>query len=452
MDGVDESLLAKMPLAEAVLTLWRFVANEDRLQAVFDRHRGRCYEQSISFTTMVQLVADALLEHEGSGNQSFARAQESGELEATTRAAYGKLGRLPIALSVGWFGELSSAVAELFPDQAQRKTAACLSDFTIVTIDGKTVKRVAKRLKPLRTMGGGVIGGKALVATEYATGLAIALAADPDGDVNDARLAPDLLPQVCQQFDGPLLWVADRGFSDPLQISRFAAGDDSFVLRYNAKVKFVRDEQATVRDGVDDEGRPFTDECGWLGGDSNKHQCYVRRMTLYREDGDDVSIVTDLFGTRKYPAQDLLNLYRERWGIEQMFQQVTEVFGLEKLIGGRPEATIFQFAFCLLLYNQMQLVRAYVVKHQGGEVEEVSLEQLYIDVRRELIAWAVVVGHVELSRQSAAQTRRKLDKLLKNQWTDRWYKAIRSSPPPNKRTPKKKTHVSAYRALIAAKS
>ena len=40
-----------------------------------------------------------------------------------------------------------------------------------------------------------------------------------------------------------------------------------------------------------------------------------------------------------------------------MFQQVTEVFGLEHLIGTRPEGVIFQFAMCLLLYNLIQVVR-----------------------------------------------------------------------------------------------
>jgi PAS domain-containing protein len=452
MDGMDGAVLAKMPLAEAVLTIWRFVADEDRLQAIFEQHRGRCYEQSISFATMVRLVADALLEHEGSGNQSFTRAHESGKLEATTRAAYGKLGRLPIALSVGWFDELSSAIAELFPEQVRRETAPCLDDFTIVTIDGKTVKRIAKRLKPLRNTGGGVIGGKALVATEYATGLAIALAADPDGDANDAKLVPDLLPQVRQRIDHPRLWVADRAFCDPLQISRFTEEGDSFVLRYNAKAKFTRDMEQSLREGADDKGRSFTDECGWLGRDGNKHQCYVRRITLHREEGDEIAIVTDLFGPRKHPANDLLALYRERWGIEQMFQQVTEIFGLKKLIGGRPEATIFQLAFCLLLYNQMQLVRAYVVKHQGGEAEDVSLEQLFIDVRRELIAWAVVVGPLDMRRCTARQTGRRLDKLLKNQWSDRWIKAIKASTEPSKPKPKTKTHTSAYRALLAAKT
>ena len=45
-------------------------------------------------------------------------------------------------------------------------------------------------------------------------------------------------------------------------------------------------------------------------------------------------------------------------GIERMFQQVAEVFHLATLIGGSPEATVFQLAFCLLLYNMIQVVRA----------------------------------------------------------------------------------------------
>lgn len=442
-------MLARMPLAEAVLTVWRFVCDEQRLEAVFRQHRGRSYEQSISFGSMVQLVADALLEHEGSGRQSFERAHEAGDLEATPRAAYAKLGRLPIALSVGWFGEMAAAVGELFPAEGRRDPPPSLAGFRVITIDGKTIKRVAKRLKPLRKTSGGVIGGKALVATERSTGLAIAMSADPDGEAHDARLVPELLPRVRERMSGPRLWLADRAFCDPLQISRFAAESDAYVLRYNAKNKFTRDEEHPVVESADSEGRQVIDEVGVIGGPSNKHRRAVRRITLVREDGDDVSIVTELFDA---PADELLGLYRERWGIERMFQQVTEVFGLKKLIGGRPEATLFQFAFCLLLYNQMRLVQAYVEKHQAWEPEMVSIEQLFVDVRRELIAWAVVVGAADLPQRSASETRRRLDRLLRTQWSDRWVKAIHAKQPKKPPGPKSKTHTSAYRALLQAKT
>lgn len=455
MDGLDDEVLARMPLAEAVLVVWKHVVNEEHLNEVFQRYRGRGYEQKISFSLMVQLIADALLEHGGSGNQSFSRSEEAGELPATTRAAYGKLGRLPIRLSEGLLAEMTDRLRELFPQQALQQPPEKLRGFAVVTIDGKTIKRVAKRLKPLRDVSGGVLGGKTVVATELATGLAVAMAADLDGHANDVRLVPQLLPEVRRRVSEPRLWLADRQFCDLVQIERFVEQGDAFVLRYNAKLKFQCDPDEPVRESVDSRGRRVTEECGWLGRDSHAKQCYVRRVTLHREDGDNIVIVTNLFGPRKYPATQLLDLYLQRWGIEQMFQKVTEVFGLEHLIGSSSEATVFQLAFCLLLYNQIQLIRAYVAKHQDRECESISLEQLFTDVRRELIAWTVVVPAAvtakAIPQRTPAQTRRRLDRLLKPQWSDRWIKAVNKKRRPHQSRPTSKTHTSVYRALKAAK-
>lgn len=60
----------------------------------------------------------------------------------------------------------------------------------------------------------------------------------------------------------------------------------------------------------------------------------------------------------QYPANALFDLYLARWGIERVFQQITEVFHLQTLIGTTPQGTVFQCAFCLLLYNLGQVVRA----------------------------------------------------------------------------------------------
>jgi len=45
-----------MPLAGAVLLLWRWVADDQRLQNVLEQRRGRCYEKIISFAMMVRLL------------------------------------------------------------------------------------------------------------------------------------------------------------------------------------------------------------------------------------------------------------------------------------------------------------------------------------------------------------------------------------------------------------
>jgi hypothetical protein len=125
-----------------------------------------------------------------------------------------------------------------------------------VVVDGKKIKRVAKRLLPTRNQPGKLYGGKLLVAFLPAEGVAVGLAADVDGEANDIRSA-----------------------------------------------------SACCR--------------------------YVRRVTLIRPGGEDVGVITGRLDDRQYPAADLLAIYLTRWQIENVFQQITEVFHLQRLIGCR---------------------------------------------------------------------------------------------------------------------
>ena len=207
-------VLAALPLAEATLELLRVIADEDRLNALYDKHRGRGYEKLITFPQMVRMIGDALLQEGGSGYRAFSRAKEAGELEASMVAVYGKLGRLNIPLSQAFLADGTDPLREIFPVQARRKPPKSLRKLATVILDGKAIKNVAKRLKPLRGVAGGLLGGRTLVALEYATGLAIAMHAEADGDANDARFVPDLLPVVRERVAGCRLWLADRGFCD----------------------------------------------------------------------------------------------------------------------------------------------------------------------------------------------------------------------------------------------
>jgi hypothetical protein len=157
MDRLTSEVLARMPLAEAVLLWWRWAADEEHLQSVFERWRGRCYQKIISFALIVHLVADALLEYAGSGRRSFVRAKERKELDASVRAVYGKLGRMPISLSMAFLAECTDRLRPLYPEQARTPLPKSLADFQVVVFDGKALKRVAKRLK-LRGIPGGVGG------------------------------------------------------------------------------------------------------------------------------------------------------------------------------------------------------------------------------------------------------------------------------------------------------
>jgi hypothetical protein len=48
-DEFDRAVLSRLPLAEAILSLWSWVSDDDHLADLYERHRGGCYEKKITF-------------------------------------------------------------------------------------------------------------------------------------------------------------------------------------------------------------------------------------------------------------------------------------------------------------------------------------------------------------------------------------------------------------------
>jgi hypothetical protein len=446
-------------LADATLSLWAYVLQPSFLAQVFAEYRGRSFEETLTFARLVDLIGDALVHHEGSGRQSFTRAREQGTLATSSEAVYGKLRRVPLSLSLGFFTEGTTRLRAVLPPQ---HLAAELPDslvaFTVVVGDGKTLKRVAKRLLPARGAAGKVYGGKLLVAFLPSQGVAVAMAADPDGERNECRLVSQVVEQTRQVVSGPRLWVLDRQFCDLVQPVRCSEDEDHFLIRYHPKVRFCPDLTQSAVVTQDAQGRHVVEDWGWLGAESNPRRRFVRRLTLTRPGEDTIILITDLLDSTRYPAADLLTVYLARWGIERVFQQITEVFALRRLIGSTPQATVFQAAFCLLLYNMLQVLRGYIAsaRPQPCLAETLSTEQLFYDVQRELTAVSVLVapamvGAVYTEEVSQAELCQRLHILLDSLWTPRWRKAVNTKPRPKvARVKRSGAHTSMHRLLHAA--
>lgn len=457
MDGLSGKLLERLPLAEGVLSLLSWATEESFLEQVFQEHRGRSYAGLVSFSGLVQLIADALLEQEGSARQALIRCEERNEQEASRQAVYGKLRRMPIGLSKALLSQATDRLLELFPARATQELPACLQALEVFVIDGKKLKNAAKRLKPARAYAGRPLGGKTLAGLNLRTGLIAAMNAHLDGETNDAPLIPELLPQLRQRTKLQRLYVCDSQFCDLVQTRRFQEGGDHFLLRYHPKNKFYADPTREPQTGVDGQQRPYREEWGWLGAASNQQRVYVRMITLTRPSEEDLILVADLLDAAAFPAVDLLETYRLRWNIERVFQQVTEVFHLQQLISSSPQGTIFQGAFCMLLYNLIQVTRGYIAAAQQRPPATISSELLFKDIHRELIGlhvFAEKLGDTITVRTfaNAADLSHHLTQLFRHEWHDRWLK----SPPkkiPRHTAPKIPIaggHTSIHRILQAA--
>ncbi len=257
------------------------------------------------------------------------------------------------------------------------------------------------------------------------------------------------------------MWVADRQFCDLIQPRRFADDADHFVVRYGHNTSFHADPGRTPTDGTDADGRAVRQEWGWLGAEGQgERRLYVRRVTLVRPGDEDVAVVTDLLDEQRYPAPDLLAVYLTRWQIENAFQQITEVFHLQRLIGCRPPATVFQASLCLVLFNVLQLVRGSITagRPEPTAVEDVSAEQIFADLTKDLVGLhevlsvEEVVGGVGVP-EGDEPLRDRLRTLLGGLWSPKWAKVRNKKPRPKKPPPRKSGgHTSVHKLLREARS
>jgi len=461
MDSVRESVRQELPLAEAALRVFRQALDERVLDEVYAAHRGSCYEQTLSFSALENLVLEALTVYHGSGHAAFGQAEREGRLPVREANVYGKLSRVPLAVSMALLREGSRRLPDVLPDGSEPAVAwpKSLAALTPIVVDGKKIKNAAKRLAGLRRLPGKLLAAKVLAGVSLRTGLVVAFEADPDGERNDVPLVDGLLPQVRSAVDGPIVWIADRQFADLNLPEKFAGERDHYVVRMTKTLSFTADPDRPAQAGVDANGRSYAERWGWIGRASEKRRRYVRLIELGQttDTGDELRLITDLLDASLYPASDLLQAYRLRWGIERVFQQVTEVFGLQTLIGCRPEGAVLQAAVCFLLYNAIQVLRSHVARAGGLSTARVSSELLFREVVKQLTCWDYLIDRETTQSElqtlgTAEQLRHWLTTRLDGCWNDGWRKAPTKKKPatgwkPPKTPPGHGGHTSVYRAL-----
>jgi len=456
MDGFSLQILKKVPLAQATFRVLSFALDDGLLDAIYEEHRGKTYTKIITFPLITRLVCDALFQDK-SGRRVFENARQEKTLAASVEAAYKKLGRVPVAVSTAFLEGTSARIRELFP-QGCEETAlpASLAHFSGIVVDGKATKQIPHRLKPLRTEKvGGLVGGRGLVAHHLQSGLVLGMEADEDGDANETPWVPKLVQKVRRDNPGPRLWIADRQFSYPSSLAEFGRDDDAFVVRYSKAIPFFPDESRESRAGQDAEGRDFVEEWGWLGVTRHPLRRYVRRISVQRSGKEAVIVATSLLDAEQYPATDLLEAYRCRTNIEYVFERITEVFALRRLIGTSPRATVFQLSLCLVMYNVLHLVRAYIARANRKPLSRVSPKKLLEDIREQMTSCLVIL-EVEaltacLSKSGTIDEMKKFLAKTLHVWESRWIKAKPQRNRPE--TPlRQRCHDSVFRVLQRAKA
>jgi hypothetical protein len=449
----------KLPLAEA---FWQFLGQvwpDDELDAAFDQHRGRHYQRELSFAEIVHLVLDSLTLARGRVHPVL---RDKPKLKATKQAYYGKIARMPTAVSHAMVSADAAKLRPLLPAaMAHPQSKTGLGQFRHLVFDGHTLKRGSKRLKAVRGTPGRPLAAKLLAVLELQSDLVVGLASDKDAHANDQALLPDALAQVRSTLPGPKLWIGDRQFGNLANFKRCAVDGDHCLLRKTSQATFTPDADP-ARTGQDEQGRSWIDEKGLFSSTREGEQA-ARRITVTRSGQPPLVLVTSLLDADEFPANDLLELYRQRWSIERKFQTVGKLFATAPSIAGQPDGAVFQAALTLLLANNLQTLQTILAGEQEKTAASVSTQNLHDALRKELEACRLLMTVEDLAAtlkerlppSDGDEWMKTMRSLLKQAWRPAFEKSVqpgRKYPPKVKHRRGTAGHFSVGKALADAKA
>jgi Transposase DDE domain len=184
------------------------------------------------------------------------------------------------------------------------------------------------------------------------------------------------------------------------------AGHD-FVIRVGSNVKLLRKlGYARERGGL---VYLWTDRAA-----AQQEPPLVLRLVVFQGERHPVYLVSSLLDARQTPDQILLELYRQRWGVEVFHRGLKQTFGRRKLRSQTPGHVHLEVAWSLFALWAICLLAEYHQQRHGKSAKPVSLAGVLRVIRRAL-------------REYACPCRLRLDLLLAGAVLDGYERTCKDS-------------------------
>ena len=364
-----EAFANKTPVAVLVRAVLQRDLNPERMDELFHSTAERQYEKTLLFSTVMMLMTNVVLKSVKNINRAFHHYREL--IPVTIKALYNKINNIETAVSrelvADSFRNLSPVVAKL-----NGKQAPFLPGFRTLLLDGNHFAATERRLKELRNKTAGPLPGQALVIYDQEYGMVRDVIPCEDGHAQERSLLDPILEQIRHKD----LIVADRNFCVISFLAGIANRGGYFVIRHHGQLKCWKGITPQKLVGVTETGEVYEQNI-IIEQETSGTVLRLRRITVKlnqkTRDGDkEIHILTNL-SWKDASALVVSEIYRKRWRIEGLFQELTQSLACEIDTLAYPPAAVFAFCLALKAYNAVSLVRA-ALRGQLGEsvVEELS--------------------------------------------------------------------------------
>lgn len=272
----------------------------------------------------------------------------------------------------GFFREVFRSVCERVLAGArpgyQKSLRKMLPAFAEVwVVDGSGLDRVARRLAVTRRVRRVLIPGSVIAYYDVFRGVLRSL------DFYERLLGGEAsrLRESLSRVPRGTLLVLDRGFSSVRLLAELSEHDVDAVVRLTRAV--VAEEVARLGE----RGR-VTDRIVTLGtGQKRARRTQVRLIEKSLDDGSVLRLATTVLDPRRLSVRAALALYRRRWTVEGMFQDLKCVLGLRRLYAANTNAVAMQVYASAILYTALRIAQADIAHEHAIEPEEISVRRLF---------------------------------------------------------------------------
>ena len=388
LSNVFDNFLAQRPMCVMARGVLEHLLEPAHVDALFNQTAQRGYQKELLFSTLVDLFSDVVLRVEPSVHAAYQRRQA--EVGVSAAALYKKLNGVEPVVS-----------AALVADSARRSRSVIaalkaphepwLPGYRCRVLDGNHLGSTEHRIEELRTIWAAPLPGRALVVLDPQWMLATDVFLTPDGHAQERSL----LGEVVQIVEPRDVWIADRNFCTLGFMFGIAWRLGFFVFRQHGCLKGeligVRKRCGRIHTGVVYEQKiRLTDPAT---GRSRVWRRITVELKKPTRDGDrELHLLTNLPAS-KVSAATVCDLYRRRWTLETVFQEITTTLSCEVPSLGYPRAALFAFCLALLTYNAVSVLKAALRSAHGTKTvtETVSGYYIALEVRQTYDGMSVAI-------------------------------------------------------------
>jgi hypothetical protein len=361
-----EAFAQKAPAAVLFRAILQRDLDPKRMDKLFNDTAELQYEKTLLFSTVMMLMIEVILKSVPSLNRAYHLHQE--DIPVSLRSLYDKVNGLEPGISRELvrdsFRNLSPVVGTL---NAQQEPL--LPGFRTRILDGNHLAATERRLKELRQSTAGPLPGQALALFDQETGMVCDVIPCEDGHTQERSL----LGPIVEQIQPKDCILGDRNFCVLSFFSAIMSRGGSFVIRHHGQLKCWKpiSEQKFV--GHVETGEVYEQRI-MIEQEKTGVVLKLRRITVKLKnktrDGDsEIHILTNLTW-KEATAIQVGEMYRKRWRIEGVFQELTQSLQCEIDTLAYPRAALFAFCLAVKAYNAVSLVRAALRSAWGEKAEE----------------------------------------------------------------------------------